>query len=79
MAGTFTGLVPATRVPRSFGFPGADDMGNVFQSKRDFNFKRDFNDAYVKSRSIELARELNPELQSYDQWLATNARRIPLE
>jgi uncharacterized protein YbjT (DUF2867 family) len=59
-------------VYRSFGFPGADDMGNMFQ------FKRDFNDAYVKSRSIELARELNPELQSYEQWLATHAKAIPL-
>ncbi len=59
-------------VYRSFGFPGADDMGNMFQ------FKRDFNDAYVKSRSIELARELNPELQSFDQWLATHAKAIPL-
>jgi uncharacterized protein YbjT (DUF2867 family) len=59
-------------VYRSFGFPGADDMGNMFQ------FKRDFNDAYVKSRSIELARELNPELQSFDQWLAAHAKAIPL-
>src|SRR4051812_655519 len=57
---------------RGFGFPGADDMGNMFQ------FKRDFNDVYVKSRSIELARELNPELQSYEQWLATHAKAIPL-
>jgi hypothetical protein len=60
-------------VYRGFGFPGADDMGNMFQ------FKRDFNDAYVKSRSIELARELDPELQSFDQWLATHSKAIPLE
>src|SRR3954469_6336338 len=59
-------------VYRGFGFPGADDMGNMFQ------FKRDFNDYYVKSRSIELARELNPELQSYEQWLAAHAKAIPL-
>jgi uncharacterized protein YbjT (DUF2867 family) len=59
-------------VYRGFGFPGADDMGNMFQ------FKRDFNDYYVKSRSIELTRELNPELQSFDQWLATHAKAIPL-
>jgi hypothetical protein len=57
---------------RSFGFPGADDVGNMFQ------FKRDFNDDYVKSRSIETARSLNPELQSYEQWLATHAKLIPL-
>src|SRR3954468_20808251 len=59
-------------VYRGFGFPGADDMGNMFQ------FKRDFNDVYVKSRSVELARELNPELQSYEQWLAAHAKAIPL-
>jgi uncharacterized protein YbjT (DUF2867 family) len=60
-------------VYRGFGFPGADDMGNMFQ------FKRDFNDYYVKSRDIALTRELNPELQSFDDWLATHARSIPLE
>src|SRR3954471_5942778 len=59
-------------VYRSFGFPGADDMGNMFQ------FKRDFNDAYVKARSIEFTRSLNPALQSYEQWLAANAKSIPL-
>jgi uncharacterized protein YbjT (DUF2867 family) len=60
-------------VYRGFGFPGADDMGNMFQ------FKRDFNDAYVKARDVELSRELNPELQSYDAWLANHASAIPLE
>jgi len=59
-------------VYRGFGFPGADDMGNMYQ------FKRDFNDAYVKSRSLEMTRELNPELQSYEQWLAGHAKAIPL-
>jgi uncharacterized protein YbjT (DUF2867 family) len=63
--------VPAD-VYRSFGFPGADDMGNMFQ------FKRDFNDYYCNSRSIEFARSLNPALQSYEQWLAANAKAIPL-
>jgi uncharacterized protein YbjT (DUF2867 family) len=59
-------------VYRSFGFPGADDMGNMFQ------FKRDFNDAYVKSRSVEQARELNPELRSFDEWLAKYGSAIPV-
>jgi uncharacterized protein YbjT (DUF2867 family) len=59
-------------VYRSFGFPGADDMGNMFQ------FKRDFNEYYCNSRSIEFARSLNPALQSYEQWLAANAKAIPL-
>ena len=59
-------------VYRGFGFPGADDMGNMFQ------FKRDFNEAYVKARDIAFTRELNPELQSYEQWLAAHAKEIPL-
>ena len=60
-------------VYRGFGFPGADDLGNMFQ------FKRDFNEIYRASRSVEFTRSLNPELQSFDQWLARNASKIPLE
>jgi uncharacterized protein YbjT (DUF2867 family) len=59
-------------VYRGFGFPGADDMGNMYQ------FKRDFNEYYSGSRSVETARSLNPQLQSFDQWLAANAKAIPL-
>ena len=58
---------------RGLGFPGADDMGNMFQ------FKRDFNDYYRASRDVALSRSLNPELQTFDQWLAGNASRIPIE
>jgi uncharacterized protein YbjT (DUF2867 family) len=60
-------------VYRGFGFPGADDMGNMFQ------FKRDFNDDFVAGRSIETSRRLNPALQDFDTWLAANASRIPIE
>jgi len=60
-------------VYRKFGFPGADDMGNMFQ------FKRDFEQDFVGARSIEVSRRLNPELQTFDTWLAANARRIPIE
>jgi uncharacterized protein YbjT (DUF2867 family) len=59
-------------VYRSFGFPGADDLGNMFQ------FKRDFNDYYRGVRDIAFSRSLNPELQTYDQWLSRHAREIPL-
>jgi len=59
-------------VYRSFPFPGADDMGNMFQ------FKRDFNDDFVGARDLKAARELNPEMQTFDQWLAENAAKIPL-
>jgi len=60
-------------VYRSFGFPGADDMGNMFQ------FKRDFNADFVGARSLEVSRRLNPGLQDFDAWLASNASKIPLE
>ena len=64
--------VPAD-VYRSFGFPGADDMGNMFQ------FKRDFNDYYVGVRDIESARQLNPEMQTFDKWLERHKNEIPVE
>jgi uncharacterized protein YbjT (DUF2867 family) len=59
-------------VYRSLGFPGADDLGNMFQ------FKRDFNDYFSGARNLEFTRSLNPELQSFEQWLAQHADKIPL-
>jgi len=64
--------VPAD-VYRSFGFPGAEDMGNMFQ------FKRDFEQAYTGARSLSLSRALNPSLLTFENWLKVNASRIPLE
>jgi len=63
--------VPAD-VYRGFGFPGADDVGNMFQ------FKRDFNDVYCAPRSVDFSRRLNPELQTLDQWLSVNKDRVPI-
>ncbi|HZT32096.1 MAG TPA: NmrA/HSCARG family protein [Bryobacteraceae bacterium] len=60
-------------VYRGFGFPGAEDLGNMFQ------FKRDFNEMFCGARNVEFARALNPSLQSFDAWLAENKDRIPLE
>jgi uncharacterized protein YbjT (DUF2867 family) len=60
-------------VYRSFGFPGAEDLGNMFQ------FKRDFEDYFCGVRKLDEARALNPALQSFDDWLARNGSRIPLE
>ena len=57
---------------RSFGFPGADDLGNMFQ------FKRDFNEDYRGARSIEFSRGLNPELQTFERWLAHHGSEIPI-
>jgi len=59
-------------VYRGFGFPGADDMGNMFQ------YKRDVNEQYVAARSLDETRRLNPALQTFDAWLARNKDRISL-
>jgi uncharacterized protein YbjT (DUF2867 family) len=60
-------------VYRGFGFPGAEDLGNMFQ------FKRDFEQVFCAARNLDVARSLNPALQSFDAWLAKNKGRIPLE
>jgi uncharacterized protein YbjT (DUF2867 family) len=60
-------------VYRSFGFPGADDLGNMFQ------FYHDFNDAYAGARDLGFSKKLNPELQDFKTWLAANKSKIPLE
>jgi uncharacterized protein YbjT (DUF2867 family) len=57
---------------RSFGFPAADDLGNMFQ------FKRDFNEYFCGARNLAFSRSLNPELQSFEGWLAEHKDQIPL-
>jgi uncharacterized protein YbjT (DUF2867 family) len=59
-------------VYRGFGFPGADDLGNMFQ------FKRDFNEYYCGARDLNFARTLVPDLQTFEQWLGRNKDRIPI-
>ncbi|HYF38366.1 MAG TPA: NmrA/HSCARG family protein [Gemmatimonadales bacterium] len=59
-------------VYRSFGFPGADDLGNMFQ------FKRDFNEYFVGIRDLNFTRSLNPELQTFEEWLAVHKEQIPI-
>ncbi|WP_143959803.1 NmrA/HSCARG family protein [Litoribacter populi] len=58
---------------RSFDFPGADDLGNMFQ------YYRDFEKECMAVRDVDFSRQLNPELKSYKKWLAENATKIPLE
>ncbi len=60
-------------VYRGFGFPGAEDIGNMFQ------FKRDFNQDFCAARNPDVARALNPLLETFEGWLAENKSRIPLE
>jgi uncharacterized protein YbjT (DUF2867 family) len=57
---------------RGFGFPGADDLGNMFQ------FFSDFDQDCCDARGISETKTLNPELQTFDRWLAQNKSRIPL-
>jgi len=57
---------------RAFGFPGAEDLGNMFQ------FYMEFEDYFTGARPLAGARSLNPALQSFAQWLAANKDRIPL-
>lgn len=58
---------------RGFGFPGAEDLGNMFQ------FKRDFEAVFCGARSVEFSRSLHPGLQTFDRWLESNKGSIPLE
>jgi len=57
---------------RALGFPGADDLGNMFQ------FYRDFAGPLNTLRDVARSRELNPSLLSFDQWLAKYKDRIPV-
>ena len=58
---------------RGFGFPGAEDLGNMFQ------YKRDFESEFCAPRSIEGSRRLNPQLQTLAQWLAANKDSIAID
>ncbi|WP_455245247.1 NmrA/HSCARG family protein [Petrachloros mirabilis] len=57
---------------RGFGFPGADDLGNMFQ------FKCDFSEAFCGPRNPSIARGLNDAIQTFETWLSKNKERIPL-
>ena len=59
-------------VYRTFGFPGADDLGNMFQ------FQAILGDEFLRMRDLELSRSLNPALLGFDAWLAANAARVPI-
>lgn len=64
---------PPFDVYRAFDFPGADDLGNMFQ------FYHDFNDHFRSTRSVETTRELNPDVQDFRTWLAANAAKMPID
>jgi uncharacterized protein YbjT (DUF2867 family) len=57
---------------RALGFPGADDLGNMFQ------FNHDFSDDFCRARSVEFSRSINPRLQNFNDWLDEHGREIPV-
>jgi hypothetical protein len=57
-------------VYRGFGFPGADEMGNMFQAYRDFEKEM------LANRSVATARKLNPALQTFEQFVAKQKAAI---
>ncbi len=58
---------------RSFDFPGADDMGNMYQ------FYRDFDEVCNSSRDVSRSKELNPELKNFEEWLEQYGSQIPID
>jgi uncharacterized protein YbjT (DUF2867 family) len=56
---------------RSFGFPGADEYGNMFQVYRDF--EKEVNAV----RSVDETKKLaGGSVQTFDQWLANNKAAV---
>jgi uncharacterized protein YbjT (DUF2867 family) len=67
----FSPIAPA--VFRSFGFPGADDLGNMFQ------FYDEFEDVCNEIRDVARSRKLAPGLKTFEQWLSAHAAQIPID
>ena len=57
---------------RALGFPGADDLGNMFQ------YHMLLGEKFLKARDPKLTRELNPATRDFDAWLRDNASKIPI-
>jgi uncharacterized protein YbjT (DUF2867 family) len=51
---------------RAAGFPGAEEMGNMFQ------YYAEFDDEFTGRRDIAAVRELNPKLKTFKDWLTAN-------
>ena len=57
---------------RGLGFPGAEDLGNMFQ------FQQILGEEFERNRDPKGSRELNPQLQDFDAWLAANKGKIAI-
>lgn len=52
----------------SLGFPGAEDLANMFDINRRFNMFR--------GADLALSRALYPQIRTFDEWLAENRNRF---
>ena len=59
-------------VYRGLGFPGAEDLGNMFQ------FQAILGEEFQGYRDAKQSRALNPALLDFDGWLAANAAKISI-
>jgi uncharacterized protein YbjT (DUF2867 family) len=55
---------------RTYDILGADDLANMFQ------YNRDFEQEYCAARDVAFSRWLNPQLQTFAQWLSRNKSKI---
>jgi uncharacterized protein YbjT (DUF2867 family) len=51
---------------RAAGFPGAEEIGNMFQ------YYAEFDDEFTGRRDLGVVRDLNPNLQTFKAWLTAN-------
>lgn len=58
---------------RGFGFPGADELGNMFQVFADFHVE------FSAARDIGAVKAAFPGLQSFAAWAAVNGSKIPVK
>jgi uncharacterized protein YbjT (DUF2867 family) len=66
----YNAVTPA--VYSAFGFPGADELANMFQ------FNAEFEQEYCAARDLDTSRRLHPRLCSYSEWLERHAEQIPI-
>lgn len=59
-------------VYRGLGFPGADDLGNMFE------YQQLLGDRFLHARDPQLTRELYPATRDFAAWLRDHAGQIPI-
>jgi uncharacterized protein YbjT (DUF2867 family) len=64
-------IAPSTY--RSLGFPGAEELGNMFQ------YYTELNEDLCRLRDVGLSRRLNPGLLDFEAWLGKFAAKLPLD